>query len=103
MATILVPTDFMEAGQNASDYAAQLAENLNCDLLLFHVYSTPVIVSPDVTGTLMIDNEQLREDVRKRLREEADRLTKTRKIVVNTKISAGVVTDEVITLENDVR
>jgi nucleotide-binding universal stress UspA family protein len=102
MATILVPTDFMEAGKNASDYAAQLAEELNYDLLLFHVYNMPVIVSPDVTGTMMVDNEQLRQDINKRLKEEANRLAKDRKIVVNTKTVSGMTVDEIVTIEKEI-
>src|SRR5687767_1360079 len=43
MKTILVPTDFSEASQNALDYAAEIAKPLKAKLILFHAYHLPIV------------------------------------------------------------
>ena len=43
MKTIIVATDFSPASFNASAYAADMANAIKADLLLFHVYNAPVI------------------------------------------------------------
>jgi len=42
MNTLLVPTDFSPAAENATAYAAQLAKQLEASVLLLHVYQLPV-------------------------------------------------------------
>jgi nucleotide-binding universal stress UspA family protein len=42
MNTILVPTDFSSAAENAAAYAAQLAKQIDASITLLHVYSLPV-------------------------------------------------------------
>lgn len=42
MKTILVPTDFSAASENAVNYAAEIAKATNAKLILFHVYNLPV-------------------------------------------------------------
>lgn len=42
MNTIVVPTDFSSAAENATAYAAQLARKINASVLLLHVYSLPL-------------------------------------------------------------
>jgi nucleotide-binding universal stress UspA family protein len=45
MKTILVPTDFSEASENAVNYAAELAKFIHAKLIIFHGYTIPVPVS----------------------------------------------------------
>lgn len=47
MKLILVATDFSAAASNAADYAADMALSIGADLLLLHVWRTPVYL-PDV-------------------------------------------------------
>jgi nucleotide-binding universal stress UspA family protein len=42
MNTIIVPTDFSPAAENATAYAAQLARKISASVLLLHVYGLPV-------------------------------------------------------------
>lgn len=43
MKTILVPVDFSSVSDNAADYAVELANKMKAKILLFHVYSFPVV------------------------------------------------------------
>ncbi len=52
MKTILAPTDFSEASENAVNYAAELAKFTNAKLILFHGYTIPVPVSEVPVVTL---------------------------------------------------
>ncbi|MDQ3277558.1 MAG: universal stress protein [Bacteroidota bacterium] len=59
MNTIIVPTDFSPAADNATDYAAQLAGQLQTSLLLLHVYQLPVPMTD--YPVLMVTNEDLKK------------------------------------------
>jgi nucleotide-binding universal stress UspA family protein len=43
MKTILVPTDFSKASRNAINYAVEIAKLTKSKLVLFHVYTIPVV------------------------------------------------------------
>lgn len=43
MKTILVPVDFSETSENAAFYAAEIAKQLEAQLILFHVYHIPFV------------------------------------------------------------
>ncbi|MDP2384813.1 MAG: universal stress protein [Bacteroidota bacterium] len=43
MKTILVPTDFSEASENAIEYAVQFSHHVDSHIVLFHVYHTPPV------------------------------------------------------------
>lgn len=45
MKTILVPTDFSKAANNAAEYAANLSKEMKATVILFHVYHVPIPVS----------------------------------------------------------
>lgn len=59
MNTIIVPTDFSPAADNAAEYAAQLAQQLNASVLLLHVYQLPVPMTD--YPVLMVTAEDLRK------------------------------------------
>jgi nucleotide-binding universal stress UspA family protein len=48
---ILVPVDFSEYSHNACKYAAGLAEKLNAEIKLLHVYYNPIVNSMPMTDT----------------------------------------------------
>lgn len=51
MNTILIPTDFSAAAENAMHYGAQMAQQLNCSITLLHVYIAPAAMY-GMTGTM---------------------------------------------------
>lgn len=53
MKTILFPTDFSKAANNAFVYALQLAKNLDAKIVTLHVYEMPVVDYIDVPAYLM--------------------------------------------------
>jgi nucleotide-binding universal stress UspA family protein len=59
MNTILVPTDFSPAAENATAYAAQLARQIEASLVLLHVYQLPVPMTD--YPVLMVTNEDLKK------------------------------------------
>jgi nucleotide-binding universal stress UspA family protein len=59
MNTIVVPTDFSAAAENATAYAAQLAKQTNALVLLLHVYQLPVPMAD--YPVLMVTNEDLKK------------------------------------------
>lgn len=96
MKTILVPTDFSEAAQNAAEYAVQFAHEVNAAILLFHAYKLPVSSAPDAlimpptAAEWHKDNEDL-------LRIEIARLKRKTKTSVEIKCKAkmGLAADEI--------
>ena len=47
MKTIIIPTDFSDCANNASEYAAKLAKSIDAKVLLLHVYHVPLTSAPD--------------------------------------------------------
>lgn len=67
---ILVLTDFSSSARNAADYALQLAEKFNGDILLFHSYFIPTSVydswpSKDYPAILQKSMDRLREEAKR--------------------------------------
>ncbi|MFN2456771.1 MAG: universal stress protein [Chitinophagaceae bacterium] len=59
MNTILIPTDFSSAADNAMNYGARLAKRLQADILLLHVYMIPI--SLNETPVVVITGDELRK------------------------------------------
>lgn len=60
--TILLPTDFSEASQNAYLYAAQMASTLSAKIILLHVYEYHPILSDSVPQELTKNLKQEKLD-----------------------------------------
>jgi nucleotide-binding universal stress UspA family protein len=58
MKTIIIPTDFSSAADNAMHYGAQLAQQLQAQVLLLHVYMVPITMND--MPVLMVTAEELR-------------------------------------------
>ncbi|MEO6731795.1 MAG: universal stress protein [Ferruginibacter sp.] len=89
MKTILVPTDFSNAASNAANYAAHMALALNADILLLHIYQTPVVY---LEVPLAVSESHIFPDIEKqiiKLKEELTRKTGG-KITIETEIRAGI-------------
>lgn len=72
MRTFIVPTDFSQNAQHASNYAAQLAKQLNARVTLMHAYEEPVAISEYEISTLHFDT--MKDHILKRLKERKDAL-----------------------------
>lgn len=81
MKTLLVPTDFSPAAQNAMHYAAEMALSIEASLLLVHVYQVPVTFSEVPVVTVSVD------ELKKGSEEKLDELKKA-----IARITAGKVT-----------
>jgi nucleotide-binding universal stress UspA family protein len=94
MNTIIVPTDFSPAADNATDYAAQLARQLQTSLLLLHVYQLPVPMTD--YPVLMVTNEDLKKGADEGLRRAADAtLQKHADVSIATESRLGDVATEI--------
>jgi len=65
MKTIIVPTDFSAAAENAMLYAGQLAKNINASIFLLHMFQVPVNMSD--APLLVFSPEDLKENAEKSL------------------------------------
>lgn len=68
MKKILVPTDFSETANKARDYAIQLAQTLNAEIILLNSFHIPNL--GDYEGALINMNFQMKEDAEKELKEQ---------------------------------
>lgn len=101
MKTILVPTDFSEAANNAAEYAANLAKKINADVLLFHVYHMPVPVSTEAP-MLVISPDDLQKKNEAQLKKEAAHLSKKTNVEVKYMAKMGLAVDEILEEEKNV-
>jgi len=97
MKTILAPTDFSEASQNAVNYAAELAKFTHARLIIFHGYSVPVPVSevPVVAipfEDLEKENMKLLHDLDKKIKHDYG------KIETHLVTMPGFVVDEIMSM-----
>ena len=93
MKTILLPTDFSAAANNAANYAANMALAINAGLLLLHIYDIPVGYTEI---PLLIDPEELKKSAENeicKLREQLIRNT-SGKIKIETSVNLGTFFNE---------
>lgn len=102
MKTILVPTDFSEAAQNAAEYAVQFAHEMKAGILLFHAYKLPVPSAPDAI-TLLPTTAEWHKENEDLLKIEVARLKQRTKTTVDIKYKAkmGLAADEIIDEEKN--
>jgi nucleotide-binding universal stress UspA family protein len=60
MKTLLIPTDFSPAAENAMHYAAQLALQIGAELMLTHIYQIPV--SMNDMPVILVSAEELKRN-----------------------------------------
>ena len=103
MKTIIVPTDFSPAAENAMKFAADMAVNINASVLLFHVYEIPVSMT-DVP-VVMVSADELRKNSESKLSEIKNELTNATsgKIKIYTESRMGTVADELEEFCKDIK
>ena len=103
MKTIIVPTDFSDISINAMNYAAELARQTGCSILLFHAYQVPVSMT-DVP-IVLISVEELQKNAENKVAEVKKSMEQTSggqlKIYTETKLGDAI--DEMEELCNRTR
>ncbi len=101
MKTILVPTDYSEAADNALHYAVELALLSKAKIVLLHAYHVP-LPTGDVPVLLVSPAELEKENVM-RIKELKKQLEKkfSEKVKLDHVVRAGFVPDEVLTVAKE--
>lgn len=99
MKTILVPTDFSAAADNAVEYAAHLSRDINASILLLHVYHMPMIDA--MAPNLVVAYDDLQKLHEKKLKSKAHELEKKHHIRVKHLAKMGFAVDEIIKEEEN--
>jgi nucleotide-binding universal stress UspA family protein len=98
MKTILVPTDFSDAANNAAEYAVHLAKEIKARVLLFNVFHVPIPITTDVP-VLIIPSDELQRESEIRLKKQAFHLNKETGIDVACISVMGLAVDEILEQE----
>lgn len=93
MQTILVPVDFSPVSRNAAVYAAELARLFRARLLLFHAYMLPTPVSE--VPYVMVTADEMQQENEAFLKKEAQNLTTTYGVEVESLVRIGIASDEI--------
>jgi len=108
MKKILVPIDFSEAAMNAFRYALKIAENLNWEMEVLHVYKYP-LVDPYMPVHILdsLSKEQQKKatadfvDYVQNLAKEDHKLLE--KISMNYRLQMGFGTEEILEIAKEIR
>lgn len=93
MKTIIIPTDFSPAADNAMHYGAQVAQLVAARLLLLHVYTVPVTLSD--MPVMLLSVEELRKGSNDGLaRYQQELQTKYPNLQVDAESRLGDIVDE---------
>jgi nucleotide-binding universal stress UspA family protein len=95
MKTILVPTDFSKAANNAAEYAADLAKAISASIVLLHVYHAPIPLSTEDSLTIPTTYD-LQGEHEAQLKAEAAYLTQRNGIEVSYIAKMGMAVDEIM-------
>lgn len=99
MKTILVPTDFSDAANNAAEYAVQLAKAIKAKVILFHVYHVPVPATE--VPIVVLSPDELQKDSEMLLRKKAAHLKKNSGVEISCIARMGMAVDEILEEEKN--
>ncbi len=102
MKTILVPTDFSKAANNAAEYAIHLAKDMNASVLLLHVYHLPLSASGEIP-VMTIAPKELQEENMAELKRHVAQLKVKTGVEVNYKAKMGMAVDEILEEEKNAK
>jgi nucleotide-binding universal stress UspA family protein len=95
MKTLIVPTDFSPAAENATHYAAQLARQIEAEVLLTHIYQIPV--SMNDMPVILVSAEELKRNSDENLgRSAQDLVNAYPELNIRTESRLGDVNDELM-------
>ena len=94
MKTIIVPTDFSPTANNAMNFAAEMAMNIDASLLLLNVYQVPVSVTD--MPVVVVSTDDLKKDSESKLIQSKNELAgfTSGKVKIYTETRMGDVSDE---------
>ena len=94
MKTIIIPTDFSPAANNAVNYGVDMAQAINASVLLLHVYNIPVAIGDVPIVLLSVDElKKAAEGNIATLKKNLDHVT-SGKVKIYTETRLGNVVDE---------
>lgn len=94
MKTIVVPTDFSSAADNAMQYAAGLAKEVNASLFLLHVYQMPIAIID--MPVMMISSAEIKENSDKGLSLAKELVLKNYpELIVESECRMGDIVEEI--------
>ncbi len=94
MKTIIIPTDFSPAANNAVNYGVDMALAINATVLLLHVYNIPVALGDVPVALLSVEElKKGAEDNIERLKNNLEHVT-SGKLKIETEVRLGNVMDE---------
>ncbi|MCU7550950.1 universal stress protein [Chitinophagaceae bacterium LB-8] len=100
MKTLIVPTDFSPAAENAMHYAAHLARQIEAEVLLVHVYQIPV--SMNDMPVILVSAEELKKNADESLGRSAQELSNAFPgLNIRTESRLGDVNDELEDMSKD--
>lgn len=102
MKTLIVPTDFSPAAENAMHYAAQLARQIEAEVLLTHIYQIPV--SMNDMPVILVSAEELKRNADESLgRSVLDLANAYPELSIRTESRLGDVNDELADLGKEIQ
>ena len=93
MKNILVPTDFSNASNNATEYAAALAQDFNASLILLNVIVPPIVIEDTSASDYIITEAELTERSKELLNKEIESVSNKFNLKVHGFIRQGSPTD----------
>lgn len=94
MKTIIIPTDFSPAANNAVNYGVDMALAINASILLLHVYNIPIAYGDVPVALLSVDEmKQAADQNIERLKKNLEHVT-SGKLKISTETRLGNVVDE---------
>ncbi|HVT85720.1 MAG TPA: universal stress protein [Chitinophagaceae bacterium] len=103
MKTIIIPTDFSPIATNAMNYGVDMAQAINANIILLHVYQIPVSMT-DVP-VVVVSVDELKKEAEERLtslKASVEHIT-SGKLKVYTEARLGDVVDEMEDLCNKIK
>lgn len=114
---VLVPVDFSDYSLTACEFGFRLAEDLDCDVKLFHAFFTPFYPTSvpfgDSFTAIAATDKDLYQDIRKRMEAEMKKLAATidekilrgelPKVTYTTQLTEGLPEEEIIAYSKKVR
>lgn len=94
MKQIIVATDFSSLSENAVEYAAQFAKDIDANILLFHSYQIPTVVTE--AAVIVIPPNELQKEKEEVLKDHAKKLALKWGVEVNYSLKMGNASDEIL-------
>lgn len=89
MKNILVPTDFSAESENATEYAAALAQDFNAKLILVNIIVPPIVIEDTSASAYLMTKTEILDRDKKLLKKEIEKFSKKFSLKVEGFIREG--------------